>query len=212
MSFVTRIVNKSFNKQLFIQNYVVDNGFFTSEECDLISMYGASLNLVDGGLFTDDSYNTRKAKTAFITEVTPQNRWIYEKMNTLIGYYNDNVYGFELTGYDYLQYTEYNDMGKHEFHMDIPFKTPHSDVHTDYYRLNEYFRKLSVVLLLNEPGVDFLGGEFQLNLSEERFPETVPLSKGSVVVFPSFLLHRVCPVISGLRKTLVLWCIGPKFK
>jgi PKHD-type hydroxylase len=71
---------------------------------------------------------------------------------------------------------------------------------------------LTVVLLLNEPELDFQGGAFQLNLSEERFPETVPLKKGSVVIFPSFLLHRVCPVTSGLRKTLVLWCIGPKFK
>lgn len=212
MSFVTRIVNKSLNKQFFLQNYVVDSGFFTPEECDLISMYGASLHLDKAALFTEDTYSTRKAKTAFINGVTPQNRWIYEKFNTLIGYYNDNIYGFELTGYDYMQYTEYDNMGKHDFHMDIPFKTPYQDIVNIDYRVNEYFRKLTVVLLLNEPELDFQGGAFQLNLSEERFPETVPLKKGSVVIFPSFLLHRVCPVTSGLRKTLVLWCIGPKFK
>jgi PKHD-type hydroxylase len=211
MSYVTRLVNKSVNKLIFSQNYVIDEGFFTSEECDRISSHCSSLHLSDGGLFTEDTYKTRKAKTAFITEKTWENQWIYDKFNTLIGFYNDNVFGYDLTGYDYMQYTEYDSNGKHEFHMDLAFKTRFTDSPIND-RLNEYLRKISVVLLLNEPEKDFSGGQFQFNFSEERLPETAPLKKGSVVLFPSFILHRVLPITEGLRKTLVLWCIGPKFR
>ena len=37
------------------------------------------------------------------------------------------------------------------------------------------------------------------------------LSKGSIVVFPSFLWHRVKPVTSGTRYSLVLWNLGRPF-
>ena len=78
--------------------------------------------------------------------------------------------------------------------------------------ISDTLRKLSVVLMLSEPGVDFTGGDFLLNLSHEGRAERVPLQKGSVVLFPSFIIHKVSPVISGLRKTFVVWPIGPKFR
>jgi len=37
-------------------------------------------------------------------------------------------------------------------------------------------------------------------------------TKGSVIIFPSYLLHRVTPVTSGLRKSLVLWAGGSSLK
>ena len=38
------------------------------------------------------------------------------------------------------------------------------------------------------------------------------LSKGSIVVFPSFVWHRVKPVKKGIRYSLVLWNLGYPFK
>ena len=35
---------------------------------------------------------------------------------------------------------------------------------------------------------------------------------GRAVLFPSFLCHRVKPVTKGIRKSLVVWVVGPKFK
>jgi PKHD-type hydroxylase len=92
--------------------------------------------------------------------------------------------------------------------MDLAFDQP--QVYD--YRINEFFRKLTVVILLTEPGVDFGGGDFQINISMERTPLTMPLKKGSVLLFPSYLLHKVCPVTWGLRKTLTTWVLGPKLR
>lgn len=209
MSHVTRIVNKPLDKLLFLPNMHVDRGFFSAEECDMICNLCSNLILGEGGLFSgEDRYQTRKAKTAFITQPDPTNQWIYDKFNTLIGYYNDTLFAFDLTGYDYLQYAEYDIEGKHNFHMDIALNAPP----VIDYRTNEHLRKLTLVLMLNQQGVDFEGGDFQVNLSEERLPETVHMNKGNVLLLPSFLLHRVTPVTSGLRKTLVTWVIGPKFR
>jgi PKHD-type hydroxylase len=36
--------------------------------------------------------------------------------------------------------------------------------------------------------------------------------KGSIIVFPSFLWHRVKPVMQGTRYSLVLWNLGYPFK
>lgn len=209
MSHVTRIVNKSLDKLLFLPSMHVDKGFFSTQECDVITNICSNLGLGEGQLFSgNDIYQTRKAKTAFINQPDPNTQWIYDKFNNLIGYYNDTLFGFDLTGYDYFQYAEYDVTGKHNFHMDIAMNTPEPIT----YRINEHFRKMTIVLMLNQQGVDFEGGDFQVNLSEERLPVTVNMDKGNVLLLPSFLLHRVTPVTSGIRKTLVTWVIGPKFR
>lgn len=210
MSHVTRIVNDPFDKLMFLPSMHVDRGFFSAEECGWICNLCSNLILNEAGLFTgEDVYNTRKAKTAFIRSPDPTNQWIYDKFNTLVGYYNDTMFGLDLTGYEYLQYAEYDVEGKHNFHMDMAFGVP---MNPDYYRINEHLRKLTIVLMLNQQGVDFEGGDFEVNLSEERLPTKVEMNKGNVLILPSFLLHRVTPITSGVRKTLVTWVIGPKFK
>jgi PKHD-type hydroxylase len=71
-------------------------------------------------------------------------------------------------------------------------------------------RKLSLSLLLSEPEEDFVGGEFFIHLSGN--PSLHVLKKGQMIVFPSFMLHGVKPVLSGVRKSIVIWVEGPKFK
>jgi PKHD-type hydroxylase len=41
---------------------------------------------------------------------------------------------------------------------------------------------------------------------------TVPRGLGLVCFFPSFLLHRVKPLTSGTRKSLVTWLAGANFR
>jgi PKHD-type hydroxylase len=41
---------------------------------------------------------------------------------------------------------------------------------------------------------------------------TAPKKKGSVILFPSFTMHRVTPVTKGVRRSLVLWVGGEAYK
>jgi PKHD-type hydroxylase len=206
MSFATRLVNNALERQLKPFSYIVDNTFFTVEDTQHICNYCSNLPLREGGLFNEESnYSERKVKLSFIDIKDHLNSWIFDKMNTLIGYYNDNNFGFDLIGYDYMQYAEYSPSCHQNYHMDMNFA-----LDTKY--LSDTLRKMTVVLLLNEPNVDFTGGEFVLNLSSQERADYVQLRRGSVLLFPSFLIHRVMPVASGLRKSLVVWPIGPKFR
>ena len=79
-------------------------------------------------------------------------------------------------------------------------------------------RKLSVTVSLSDPD-DYKGGNFefctqgQVNCTKtvvSRCKEIKP--QGSIVVFPSFLNHRVTPVTKGTRYSLVLWYLGKPWK
>ena len=68
-------------------------------------------------------------------------------------------------------------------------------------------RKLTVLAFLND---DFKGGNFFLQMGPRKlYP---PQSKGTVLVFPSFLLHGVEDVEEGERFSAVCWLVGPWFK
>ena len=70
-------------------------------------------------------------------------------------------------------------------------------------------RKLSLVVQLSDPA-DYQGGELQVLSAEE--PTTFSKARGTVVVFPSYVLHRVMPVTSGTRFSLAGWVGGPHLR
>ena len=72
-------------------------------------------------------------------------------------------------------------------------------------------RKLSMSVILNN---DFEGGDFEFaSYSKEKCEITpIPASTGSIIVFPSSMEHRVTPVTSGIRYSLVCWFLGPPFR
>jgi PKHD-type hydroxylase len=70
-------------------------------------------------------------------------------------------------------------------------------------------RKLSIVLALSDK-TDYEGGEFKL-MPHGVNPNIFKFSKGDLIAFPSWVPHKVEPVTSGKRITLVAWACGPKF-
>ena len=70
-------------------------------------------------------------------------------------------------------------------------------------------RKLSFSVQLNDPK-DYKGGELNLYTSEK--PETMKKEQGTLILFPSFILHEVTPVTKGERNALVSWVTGKQFK
>ena len=85
------------------------------------------------------------------------------------------------------------------------FYTWHKDglgSHKEVYD-NGNTRKISLSVTLNS---DYEGGELQFHGLT-----THTLEAGSIVVFPSFLDHRVTPVTKGIRYSLIVWFLGPPF-
>ena len=70
-------------------------------------------------------------------------------------------------------------------------------------------RKISITVQLSDPS-EYEGGDLQIKINAGQ--SDTPKGLGNVVIFPSYLLHRVTPVTKGLRRSLVLWITGPAFK
>jgi len=72
-------------------------------------------------------------------------------------------------------------------------------------------RQLSKTMPLNDP-LEYEGGEFQIQTGLPEQPLIVEQKRGTAIIFPSFMLHRVTPITLGVRKSIVVWAVGPKFK
>ena len=72
-------------------------------------------------------------------------------------------------------------------------------------------RKISVSAILND---GFKGGDFEVSFldNSEYVTRKIKAKKGDVLVFPSYLRHRVAPVTKGTRYSEVAWFGGPPFK
>ena len=82
----------------------------------------------------------------------------------------------------------------------------HHDVH---FSSQEMFdRKLSLTVQLSD-GDSYEGGRFEFDEVKTTADFT---PKGSILVFPSYLAHKVHPVTSGRREALVAWFFGPRWR
>lgn len=63
--------------------------------------------------------------------------------------------------------------------------------------------KLSMSLMLND---DFTGGELEFDEGPQQ------LGKGEYLIFPSLWRHKVNPVATGTRISVVAWNYGPNWK
>jgi len=117
---------------------------------------------------------------------------------------NTAAFGFDINTFREIQFTEYNSNndGHYTWHTDMVWAT---NTFTN--------RKLTMVVQLTDPA-SYEGGEFELDIKEcyEVPNAEAAKSRGTVVVFPSFLRHRVLPVTSGIRYSMVSWCGGPVFR
>ena len=166
---------------------------------DKIKEYCSSLKTSDAGVGNDNVIVTsvRKGIKSFINP-NKDAHWIFQLVFNVVSDANTKHWGFDLSGCNSIQYTAYEDNGDHyNWHTDLFFDEAHAEM-----------RKLSVIVPLTDPS-EYQGGEFQIRLYKDV---TIPQPLGTVIMFPSFVPHRITPIISGRRESLVFWFIGPKFK
>ena len=190
-------------------NVIFESGM-SSQDCDYIIKESEKLldikESVVGETDSELISTTRKSKAGFIESYNPKHRELWDIISNRLWSYvnaaNRTNFAFDVSFLDSVQYTIYEDGGDHyDWHMDTFINTP-----------NAYTRKLSLTLQLSD-GSEYEGGNFELNDGTgQGLPYDALRKKGSVLIFPSFLMHRVTPVTSGIRKTIVAWFEGRQFK
>lgn len=184
--------------------FVTWNDAFTTEELDKIVAYGDEQTIhqaiVGGQKPGEDVSAVRKSKVAFL-QPSDDTMWFFDRMAYVARQLNGQFYKFDLYGFsEGMQYTIYNSENEDHYSW-------HTDAGPDHSIMPP--RKFSLVLQLSD-SKDYEGGDLQLYVSSE--PTTVVKQRGLIAGFPSYVLHRVTPVTSGIRKSLVVWTCGPSFK
>ena len=188
--------------------YVVANDIFDDEDIEDMIAYCDSIELDLATLGTghiDQHIRKSYAKMHYPNE---DNAWIFEALISAANRVNDHFYNYDLYGFEKFQYTVYKGAGSHySYHTDMLFgeRPLPKDLITP--------RKLSFSLILSNQDEDFTGGNFEFLFDNMDVPVVaLPQKKGTLIAFPSFMLHRVAPLLSGVRKSIVFWACGPKFK
>ena len=158
--------------------------------------------------------NLQKIRKSNVSWMNPQ--WIYREILPYIQMANQKAgWNFEWDYSESCQFTRYSPGQYYGWHCDSndsPYNNPEN-----LYTHNK-IRKLSVTCSLTDPS-EYKGGELEFNFNNPMFSKKNNIKKckeilprGSIVVFPSFIWHRVCPVKKGTRNSLVLWNLGYSFK
>ena len=156
-----------------------------------------------------DKRKIRHSKVGWISQP-----WLYKAIDNFVGIANRNAgWNFQYDWFEDCQFGEYTKSNHYNWHMDQWHKPYGDDVSPS---LRGKTRKLSVVISLSDPK-DYKGGEFQFRVpTMENWSKIATVkemfSRGSVLVFPSFLWHKVKPVTQGKRYSLVAWGLGVPFK
>jgi len=198
--------------------FIVVNDVFTKDQCQQVVDIGKKSDISPSKILSHDNEHScdvhpsptdiRKSKSSFILP-NEENAWIFQRLLEVSNFANENYFHFDLHGFNFLQYTEYHQGGDHyDWHMDLALKG--SEIEDPLPDARN--RKLSASVFISDPS-EYTGGQLYIDRYSNNAPiYTINQQIGSVVFFPSYLHHKVDKVYSGIRRSLVFWLQGPKFK
>ncbi len=182
-------------------------------------------NRFDGSMQTSKLHgdNTDLARRNSQNSWVPTTYWL----GGLIWHYfkevNDDFFHYDLDQIDgeSMQYTRYALNEHYHWHQDEgvaglykPLSSGNRNdesVVTDFINNSaQRIRKLSAVLQLSD-GEDYEGGATQVR-DVDNTTYTIPRERGTLVFFDSRCFHRAKTVRKGLRKSLIIWAVGPRWK
>jgi len=179
------------------QNWRLFSGMISPQQCEEIkAKCYSTCHLADGTVFngadTTGTSSIRRTKVGWTSD--PDLMGLATHFLRLA---NRDAFAVDIDYMPPLQFGEYSQEGFYDWHYDVNWEGN-----------APYDRKLSFVLQLSNPD-EYDGGVFEFKEIEQptRFRE-----QGSVLIFPSYLTHRVTPVTRGVRNSLVGWMEGPRWK
>lgn len=178
--------------------YVYYQGLFLPHEVDRILNFWDDDKTIKATLAGKDKYDDdlRKSSVMFIDNI-PENDWIYRKLAGLAINCNNERYWFDLLGFHQeLQLTRYSEGDFFDWHLDFGAGEISA-------------RKLSMTVQLSDPD-EYEGGDLEFMINHKVVK--APRQKGTIVIFPSFIMHRVTPITKGVRQSIVGWVSGPPYR
>lgn len=181
-------------------SWIALDKIFTGQELDEIVTQADQVKKVFSTVGSGAISDYRVCDIAWLEsdEIESDFDWIYATLADAISQANNEHFQFDLTHLTALQYTVYNgsDHSNYQKHLDVGRQFPN--------------RKLSFSVQLSDDA-EYTGGDLRFHYIKNQ-PEVAPRQKGTIIFFPSWIVHDVTPVTQGTRRSLVGWVNGPNFK
>ena len=187
--------NSSWNFELDQVNfYAFCKNAFSKEECQTIINIAKDKGLIKGT--TGGKSDVRDSKISWLYPIDNID-WVFRRVTDITLNLNERFFKFDLFGLNEgFQFTNYEaPSGKYGKHVDRA--------------INMSVRKLSISIQLTNPE-EYEGGELYLYDNDKG--TVMDKEQGTLIIFPSYVLHEVMPVTKGERNSLVTWVTGKQFK
>ncbi len=165
---------------------------FTPEECEKLR---SSFNFKEAEQAAVQGGVNNSIRSSLVNWIKPSEmQWVFDKIARVAISCNDARWKFQLTGFlEGIQFGHYGQGGFYNWHQD--------NGNQEYSK-----RKLSMVVQLSDPS-EYAGGELEFIIGGKAHK-----GLGSVIIFPSYQIHRVTPVMSGSRFSMAAWISGDSYK
>ncbi len=188
-----------FQKKDCVNYYAFHEKVFNDLECEAIIKLGEK-QIVEQASVGNEKLIKKKNRMGKISWISPSEEsiWVFEKVSAYIEKLNKAFFNFDLDGFpEDFQFTKYKKNEFYDWHVDRGYDSNHA-------------RKLSFSIQLTKPS-KYRGGDLLLRQSPK--PDVLKhKEQGTLVAFPSFILHKVTPVTKGERNSLVGWSSGSNFR
>lgn len=186
---------KKFETWAFIDN------LFSKEECEKIKDLASALDVQEAWVGDEDGFRIdnkmRKNTLRWMPSDKEEYQWIFRRCTDGILDLNRKFWDFNLDYIESLQYTEYiEEKDYYDMHIDMSYNSFHN-------------RKLSFSIQLDDPET-YEGSDLLIHTQREGV--STKRTQGTMIAFPSYVVHQVTPITSGERRSLVGWVCGPTFK
>ena len=169
------------------------------------------LDRVDENIFIKSEVNPQNSKFKDSVRKSqhcwiPSTHWIGGFLWHYIRMANKDNFLYDISDIenDMIQYTQYNKGDFYNWHTDMDI--------CDINEPDQLVRKLSFTLQLTNED-EYTGGNLEFaDFDDSTYRFLVPKTRGTVIVFDSRTPHRVTPVESGIRKSLVGWVVGKRWR
>ena len=187
--------NSSWNFEIDETHFYASwNNAFSKLECETIINIAKNKGLIKGK--TRGQTDVRDSKISWLYP-SDNLDWVFRKVTDITLNLNERFFKFDLFGINEgFQFTNYEaPSGKYGKHVDRGTNMP--------------VRKLSISIQLTNPE-EYEGGELYLYDADKG--TLMDKTQGTLILFPSYVLHEVMPVTKGERNSLVTWVTGKQFK
>jgi PKHD-type hydroxylase len=192
---MNKFENSSWSFELDQVNfYAFLKNAFSKEECQTIIDIAKNKGLIKGKTKVESDIRNSKISWLYPSDNMD---WVFRRCTDIVTNLNNEFFKFDLHGFNEgFQFTNYTTPGgKYGRHVDKS--------------INGVIRKISISIQLTDP-TEYEGGE--LYLYEDDKGTLMDKTQGTLIMFPSYVLHEVMPVTKGERNSLVTWVTGKQFK